>query len=87
MQMPPTDAMRDKSESEPRKGKDGERKEGSGRALSSIPPLPLKPLHCQATHLSSHIYTHLQNTHTHTHKGVQKREKKKNLRTGPCQKI
>lgn len=81
MQMPPTDAKRDKSKSQRRKeGRKG-RTEGNGRPLSPEASEARQP--SVITHLHTSTRT-CKRRRSATHKAVQTRP---NLRRGACQKI
>lgn len=70
MQMPPTDAMRDKSESEPRK-------EGleEGRQRPSTPPRSFCPASQSSIITNFYTQTHLRNAHSALYTKVPKKEK------------
>lgn len=69
MQMPPTDAMRDKSESEPRK-------EGleEGRQRPSTPPRSFYPASQSSIITNLHTNSPAKHTLGSVHKGAQKRK-------------
>lgn len=84
MQMPPTDAMRDKSESEP--GKEG-RMDGreEGREEERQPPSGFSPEAAALPGNRPSIITHLRTSTPAKH--TQRSPKKTSLRIGVCQRI